>query len=407
MAGRRHLIVTGAVLASLVLIGAACGDSDEPADAAPPTTAAPTTQAPATTAAPTTAAPTTAAPTTAAPAAAPDDSFPPGTCARDGELQKVSFLMPFEFASLFFGTYIADLNGYFEEEVWMSRSRLRAAALRWCSRSSLETSSLECPTRAQSIDAVAQGHEIQTVYTYSTHLVYGFVTPVDSPLTVVEDFRGKTIGVSEATAGEVPFLHAYLASNGIDPETDVDIIESGGGVTTSIALDEGRIDGYFSDFFSILELETVMDLNHFDLGEFDLLHGATTIAQTSTIESNPDLIRCINRGVAKASEFTHESPEAALDIIRQAFPDQITDPTGFDIAAIKAMVEITTKYEDGGDRWGWNRPRSWQGYVDFLAARGELTADLDPTVLYTNDFIDDSNDFDPEPFRQAARAATP
>ena len=402
MAGRRHLIVTGAVLASLVLIGAACGDSDEPVDAAPPTTAAPTTQAPATTAAP-----TTAAPTTAAPAAAPDDSFPPGTCARDGELQKVSFLMPFEFASLFFGAYIADLNGYFEEEgldVSIEVTGGSAAVVQQVVAGNVE---LGMSDPGPIIDAVAQGHEIQTVYTYSTHLVYGFVTPVDSPLTVVEDFRGKTIGVSEATAGEVPFLHAYLASNGIDPETDVDIIESGGGVTTSIALDEGRIDGYFSDFFSILELETVMDLNHFDLGEFDLLHGATTIAQTSTIESNPDLIRCINRGVAKASEFTHESPEAALDIIRQAFPDQITDPTGFDIAAIKAMVEITTKYEDGGDRWGWNRPRSWQGYVDFLAARGELTADLDPAILYTNDFIDAGNDFDPEPFRQAARAATP
>lgn len=384
MGGRRHFILIGAVLASIVLIGAACGADDEP-EAAPATT-----QAPATTAAP-----------------APAEGFPPGTCLQDGELQRVSFLMPFEFASLFFGAYIADLNGYFEEEgldVSIEVTGGSAAVVQQVVAGNVD---LGMSDPGPIIDAVAQDQEIQTVYTYSTHLVYGFVTPTDSPLTVVDDFRGKTIGVSEATAGEVPFLHAYLASNGIDPETDVDIIETGGGGTTSIAFEEGRIDGYFSDFFSILELETAMDLNHFDLGEFDLLHGATTIAQTSTIESNPDLIRCINRGVAKASEFTHESPEAALDIIGQAFPDQVTDPTGFDIAALKAMVEITEKYEDSNDRWGWNRPRSWQGYVDFLAARGELTAELDPAILYTNDFIDDGNDFDPAPLREAARAATP
>ena len=326
-------------------------------------------------------------------------------CAIDGELQETTFLMPFEFASLFFGAYIADLNGYFEEQglkVTIETTGGSAAVVQQVLAGSVDFGMSD---PGPIILAAAQGQELKSVYTYSTHLVYGFVAPADSPLEGVADFEGMTIGVSEATAGEVPFLEAYLASNGLDPATDVTIVESGPGGTTAVAFEQGRIDGYFTTFDGILELGLAIDLKHYDLGEFDRLHGATTIAQTAFIDENPDVVRCLLRGVAQASEFAHASPAASLDITLRAFPDQEIGG-GFDVLLVEEMVEITRK-NDEDTRWGWNRPESWSGWTDFMSSTGELTEAIDPTTLYTNEFIDYANDFDPAPIKQAAADATP
>ena len=369
----------GAAFVALLLVATACG-SDTTAE----TTAAP--------------------PATTTPATTTTEATAEG-CAVDGQLQETTFLMPFEFASLFFGAYIADLNGYFEEQglnVTIETTGGSAAVVQQVMAGSVDFGMSD---PGPIILAAALGQELKTVYTYSTHLVYGFVAPADTSLTGVADFVGKTIGVSEATAGEVPFLEAYLAQNGLDPATDVNIVESGPGGLTAVAFEEGRIDGYFTTFDGIIELGLAMDLKHYDLGEFDRLHGATTIAQSAFIDENPEIVRCLLRGVAKASEFAHASPAASLDITLQAFPDQEIGG-GFDLLLVEKMVDVTRR-NDEDSRWGWNRPASWSGWTDFMSSTGELTEEIDPTTLYTNEFIDYANDFDAAPIQQAAADATP
>jgi hypothetical protein len=81
----------------------------------------------------------------------------------------------------------------------------------------------------------------------------------------------------------------------------------------------------------------------------------------------------------------------------------VTDPEGFDLLAITETIARTGQYEESDGRWGYNRPASWQGYVDLLTARGELEEAVDPTMFYTNDFIDQANDFDATAEQQAAQ----
>jgi NitT/TauT family transport system substrate-binding protein len=198
----------------------------------------------------------------------------------------------------------------------------------------------------------------------------------------------------------VPFLEGLLASNGIDPATDVSIIESGDGGPTAVAFQNDSIEAYFSDYFNLIELGFEVPLHSFDLGEFGLLHAASVVVKSELIDSDPQLIECVTRAMARATEFTHASPEAALIAIAEAYPEQVTDPEGFDLLAIEETITRTEQYEESGGLWGWNRPESWAGYIELLGSRGELTADIDPETLYTNDFIDAANDFD-----KAAEAA--
>ena len=255
------------------------------------------------------------------------------------------------------------------------------------------------------IDAIALGEDLVVPYVLQTRLIYALVTPENSSFTTFDSFVGETLGVSEATAGEVPFFEALLASNGVDPTTDVDIIETGAGATTAAAFDSDRIVAYFSDYFNVIELGFDVPLTEFDLGEFSLLHGASIVTQQSMIDDNPDLITCLLRPVARAAEYSHADEDAAIAAVAAEFPDQVSDPEGFDKLAILESIERILPYEDSDNRLGWNRPESWSGYIDLFTARGTLSDGFDPESAYTNDFIDRINDFDKQAERDAATSA--
>jgi hypothetical protein len=72
------------------------------------------------------------------------------------------------------------------------------------------------------------------------------------------------------------------------------------------------------------------------------------------------------------------------------------------LLALEESVKRILPYEDSDNRLGWNRPDSWEAYIDLLASRGTLGDDFDPESVYSNEFIDDANDFDKQAERDAA-----
>ena len=390
----------GAVICALMLVAAACGsDSDDAASSAPATTDATAT----------TAAPAAAAATTAAPAAAADaapETVASFECGADGNLQETSLLLPFPFAVPFFSVFVADSLGYFEEaglDVSIEFTDGSAAVVQQVVAGNVDFGMSD---PGPVIDATALGEDLKVPYVFQTGLIYGLVTEAGSPYTSISDFVGETVAVSEATAGEVPFFEALLASNGVDPESDVQIVETGAGATTAAAFSSDRIVAYFSDYFNLIELGFEVDLHSFDLGDFALLHAASVVATDETISEDPNLVACLSRAMARATEFTHANPTGALVAIASKHPDQVGDfsDTGFDMLALKETILRTNAYPGSSGQWGWSRPASWDHYVDLLSSRGALSAEVDSNSLYTNDFIEFANDFDKNAEHDAADA---
>ena len=325
-----------------------------------------------------------------------------GGCSEGGELQEVTFLLPFPFAVPFYPIFVAEGLGYYEAEgidVDIQFADGSASVVQQVVANNVEFG-LSDP--GPIVDAIALGEDLQTVFILQNRLIYALVTPEGSSFTTFDSFAGESLGVSEATAGEVPFFEGLLAANGIDPATDVDIIETGAGASTAAAFDSDRVAAYFSDYFNVIELGFEMDLTEFDLGEFGLLHGASIVVQQELIDENPDLVTCLLRPIARAAEYSHAEPSAAIAAIAAAFPDQISDPEGFDKLALDESIKRILPYEDSGDLIGWNRPDSWSAYIDLLASRGTLGDSFDPESAYTNDFIDSVNDFDKQAEQDAA-----
>jgi NitT/TauT family transport system substrate-binding protein len=324
------------------------------------------------------------------------------SCAVDGQLRQTTILLPFPFAVPFFSVYVADARGYFEQEgldVALEAADGSASVVQQVVAGRVEFGMSD---PGPIINAVGQGEDLRVVYVYQTGLIYGLVTKEGAPYETIEDLAGQTIGISSATAGEVPFLEGLLASNGIDPETDVSIIETGDGGPTAVAFERDAIVAYFSDYFNLIELGFEVPLDEFDLGEFGLLHAASLVVSGDLIESDPALIRCVTRAMARATEFTHANPPAGIMAIAEAYPEQVTDPEGFDLLAMEETIRRTQQYEESNGMWGFSRPASWEAFVELLASRGELTADVEPESLYTNEFIEHANDFDADAEAAAA-----
>lgn len=328
-----------------------------------------------------------------------------GGCSVDGELRETTFLLPFPFAVPFYSIFVAESLGYYEAEGLQVNIEFADGSASVVQQLVANNVEFGLSDPGPIVDAEALGEDLAVVFVLQNRLIYALVTPQGSPFTTIESFAGQTLGVSEATAGEVPFFESLLAARGVDPETDVEIIETGAGGTTAAAFDSDRIAAYFSDYFNVIELGFEVELNEFDLGEFGLLNGASIVVQQSLIDDDPDLIVCLLRPIARAAEYTHADPRAGLDAIAASRPDQVGDPEGFDKLAIEESIKRQLPYEDSGNMIGWNRPASWEAYIELLASRGTLGDDFDPESVYTNEFIDVINDFDKQAERDAATSA--
>lgn len=325
-----------------------------------------------------------------------------GGCAVDGELRETTFLLPFPFAVPFYPVFVAESLGYYEAEglkVNIEFADGSASVVQQVVANNVEFG-LSDP--GPIVDAVALGEDLSVVFVLQNRLIYALVTPEGSSFTSIESFAGQTVGVSEATAGEVPFFEGLLASVGVDPEADLEIIETGAGGTTAAAFDSDRIVAYFSDYFNVIELGFEVPLTEFDLGEFGLFQGASIVAQQSVIDDEADVVTCFLRAIARGAEYSHADAGAAIAAIAEGFPDQISDPEGFDKLALEESIKRILPYEDSDGLIGWNRPASWTAYIDLLASRGTLAGDFDPESVYTNEFIDDANDFDKQAEQDAA-----
>ncbi len=58
-----------------------------------------------------------------------------------------------------------------------------------------------------------------------------------------------------------------------------------------------------------------------------------------------------------------------------------------------------------GVRWGENIDSNWSNFADLLKAEGLIPQDFDVSQAYTNELIDDINNFDPDAIAALAKAS--
>lgn len=237
---------------------------------------------------------------------------------------------------------------------------------------------------------------IVNFYEYTYPYKWDVAVKPDSPVQKYEDLKGKKIGVSDLGTTDYPVTRAVLQNIGIDPDKDVQWLSVGAGVTAGVALQRGVIDAlaYFDTGFGQIDAAGIGMRMLPRPKNIPLIGGLFLSAKDSFLKENRKVAVGFGRAVNKASEFLLANPEAGARAFLKMYPE--TAPRGASEAdAVKSVLLAAQR------RVPLYRPPYENTKMGFIREEELLTdakfqgldiKNIKP--LYTNDMIDEINDYD-------------
>jgi len=138
--------------------------------------------------------------------------------------------------------------------------------------------------------------------------------------------------------------------------------------------------------------------------------GNVLITREDTIANQPDRVIKVARAIAKASQFGLANPAAAVRNHWNMYPQ--TKPQGGDPE--KALKDALHIYEarfdlmkqEPGAKWGQNVDAKWRKMAELWIEEGQVPKDFDVSQAYTNQFIEQINNFDRAKIAELAKTTS-
>jgi NitT/TauT family transport system substrate-binding protein len=255
---------------------------------------------------------------------------------------------------------------------------------------------------------------IISVYTWLRQMHYSVGVKPDSPFKTIADLKGQKIGIRNQGDGGYFALQAMFQELGIDPQRDVEWISVGTGGPAGAALYNGSIDA-----IAIWDAE----LARVEIASFKLRYIPNTplmqkmfgssfgVSRTALKHRRAEIVGLF-RGMAKSTIFAHTNPTLAIRIHWALFPE--SKPKGkSDAEALKDALHILEVRKDkwfaapwqADKRMGASSLAEWQEQVRFAGLQDPTVPDKikDVAALFTNELIDEVNNFDRSAVERQAR----
>ena len=258
-----------------------------------------------------------------------------------------------------------------------------------------------------------QGVKMRIMYTAYRNYIFGIKVPADSPIKAVADLKGKKIGVNSMSSNGVMVTRAMAVSAGLDPQKDINIVVIGEGAQAAAQLKNKQADAYsaFDTAYVLVENAGVplRDLPNTDVEKFP---SSGMYALEENITGKRKEMVELGRAFAMGQIFAMANPEAAVCILWEVFPQ--TKPTAIDEATalsnevklLNARAQSWSLDADkmGVKRWGESVGANYQAYYDWLAGQKVIKQKIDAKDVFTNELIDDINNFNAAEVVAAAKA---
>src|SRR5438105_9075222 len=152
--------------------------------------------------------------------------------------------------------------------------------------------------------ARAQGVKAKIFYTAYQGNIYGIAVPADSPIQKITDLKGKTVGVISMGSGGVPAAKALIATAGMNPESDVNIVVAGEGAQTAAMLRSKQVDALsqFDTQYAMVENAGVR-LRMLDTRDIDRFPSNGFIALEDTLQKKRAEAVALAKGYARGTVF--------------------------------------------------------------------------------------------------------
>ena len=207
-----------------------------------------------------------------------------------------------------------------------------------------------------------------------------YVALKDSGIETVKDWEGKTFGYKVSPP---PDYLAMLKANNVDRSK---ITEVNAGFDPRV-LTEGRVD--ILAVFKSNEPDTIrslgIELNTWEPEDYGVPSiGLTYIALQETVEAQSELAERFLKATLKATYYTIDNLEEALDIVMQYAPDGDRDHQRFMLETELHNAASPLTDERG---LGWMTEAQWRELYDHLLEFEAIPRPFDLKAAYTDRFL--------------------
>lgn len=256
---------------------------------------------------------------------------------------------------------------------------------------------------------VAAGRDLPAInyYEYAYPFKYDLAVLPSSAPREVADLRGMRIGVTSFQAIDYPVAKRMCRAAGLDPDGEVRWLPVGHGLAAGRALMAGSVDAlmYFDAEFSRIE-EGGIELRYLPRpNELPRVGGIFLAVRPDALQADRAAAVGFARGVAKGTLFCLGNPAAAADVLLRTHPTLGAAGSSPAVQIERIMRAFAKRSRiwrssDPSLRWGEIDRQEWASEVEVAGLSGRV----DPTRCFTNELIDEINDFDEEAVRERARA---
>lgn len=256
-----------------------------------------------------------------------------------------------------------------------------------------------------------QGLLAKVFYTAYQGNIYGLAVAADSPIRALtkDSIKGKRIGVQSMASAGLPVARALVASLGLDPASDVNIVVIGEGAQAAALLRAKQVDllSLYDVQYALIDNAGV-PVRRLPADAIDRFPSNGFIALDETLRTHRAEAVALAQGYAMGTIFAINNPEAAVRILWEVFPQ--TRATGKseeqalrdDVKTLEARIVNWRLEKAGVKRWGENSQANYEAYLDFLLKEGVIKTPVKAADVTTNDLLPEIDAFDPQ--KVAARA---
>jgi NitT/TauT family transport system substrate-binding protein len=240
---------------------------------------------------------------------------------------------------------------------------------------------------------VAKGMGIKSIGSVFRRNPAAVVVLADSGIKAPQDLEGKSIAI---TAGSAQFQQwpAFAKGAGLDAsKIEIVNLDPAGVGPALISGKVPAIAGFAQGYVPAIEIRGKKQTRIFwyaDYGVTVVSNGI--IVHDDLIKSDPGLVRGFVTATIKGFLYSRKNPDEAVATVKKYLPTVDPQITRREMdLSWKTWVTPNTK----GKPLGWASDTDWAATVGVLKQYGGVTAPLQPSMLYTNDFVPTGAEFVP------------
>ncbi len=233
---------------------------------------------------------------------------------------------------------------------------------------------------SETLAAVLNGGDLEVLASFSP--VYAYKFEVSASIKTAADLKGKKIGVSRFGSSSDTATRAALRQLGLDPETDVTLVQVGSLADRTAALLNGSLDGAVDGLPDTLILEAhglhpLLDLAAEQLPSVNNV----LVARKSWVVANKQVTQEYVDALVKGIATAKSDKPLALKLMQKYLESRAGDETqmsaayDYDIGEVMKIPPVTT-------------PDQFHDAQSMLAASNPNARDFDISSIIDNSFVE-------------------